>query len=78
MIMTEQVAVDVKQASDARSDVQFWSVDSAPRRFAEHVPQWRAPALLGMFAAVSFFLLWGINNIALLNDFFVHNDLIFA
>ncbi|MEO9685547.1 glycosyltransferase family 2 protein [Tateyamaria sp.] len=63
---------------DGRSDVQFWSVDSAPRRFAERVPQWRAPVLLALFAVMSFTLLWAINHLPMLNAFFIHNDLIFA
>ncbi len=65
-------------ATPDRNDVQFWSVDSAPRRFAERIPQWRAPMLLAIFSLVSFGLMWMINSLPLLNTFFLHNDFIFA
>ncbi|WP_421905295.1 glycosyltransferase [Mameliella sp.] len=61
-----------------RADVQFWSVDSAPWRFASKVPQHTAPLMLGYFTVVSLLLLWAINEIPVLNATFPHNDLIFA
>tara|TARA_R110002153_G_scaffold273542_1_gene444740 strand:+ start:3885 stop:5747 length:1863 start_codon:yes stop_codon:yes gene_type:complete len=61
-----------------RTDVQFWSVDSAPIRFASKVPQYVAPLTLVLFCAISFGLLWAINEIPLLNATFPHNDFILA
>lgn len=66
------------QTNDGRSNVQFLSVDSAPRRFSRSVPQHVAPTMLGVFALVSLGLLWMVNEVAMLDAAFPHNDLIFA
>ena len=64
--------------SDAdRNQIAFQSVDSAPKRFAGHVPQWRAPAMLAVFCLISFALMAVVNAKAL-NGLFPDNDFIFS
>ncbi|WP_282077780.1 glycosyltransferase [Epibacterium ulvae] len=68
-----------QDSTTAKKDNEtYWSVDSAPRRFAEKVSPWRAPVLLLIFCLVAFVLLWLLNNLPLLNAYFLHNDIIFA
>lgn len=62
--------------ADGRSQNEFWSVDSAPKRFAGKVPQHRAPLLLVVFMVVSTLLLFGINATPEINRIFPYNDLI--
>ena len=62
----------------ARSQNEFWSVDSAPKKFAGKVPQWRALALIVTFCFITFGLLWGINQVPFLDQTFVNDDLIFS
>ncbi|MGP6088792.1 glycosyltransferase [Antarctobacter jejuensis] len=76
--MTDPSGTPEQAAQDGRADVQFWSVDSAPRRFASPVPQYVAPVMLVLFSAVSFGLLWAINQIPVLNAAFPYNDFILA
>lgn len=62
---------------DNRAQIAFMSVDSAPKRFAGFVPQWRAPAMLGLFCIVAIFLMWLVNT-PLLAGIFPHNDFVFS
>ena len=70
--MTEAVA------SETRSQNEFLCVDSAPKQFASFIPIWRAPAVCLSFLAISFSLLFLINQVPLLNDLFPDDDLIFS
>jgi cellulose synthase/poly-beta-1,6-N-acetylglucosamine synthase-like glycosyltransferase len=45
-----------------RGQIDFASVDSAPKRFAGAVPIWRAPAMLALFTALAAFGLWSVNT----------------
>lgn len=60
-----------------RSRIAFLSVDSAPSRLAGFIPQWRAPAMLATFCAVSVALLWLVNRPFLL-PVFPNHDFIFS
>ncbi len=65
------------ERTDQRSEITFLSVDSAPKRFAGLVPQWRAPAMLIVFSGLSVTLMWMINQ-SYLADIFPHHDLVFS
>jgi cellulose synthase/poly-beta-1,6-N-acetylglucosamine synthase-like glycosyltransferase len=63
--------------ADRRAEVLFASVDSAPKRFAGAVPQWIAPAMLGLFTLFSIGLLWLVNTPAV-SAIFPNRDFVFA
>ncbi|RED12244.1 glycosyltransferase [Pontivivens insulae] len=65
-------------SDDLRSQNEYWSVDSAPRRFSGRVAPWRAFAVVGAFLLLGTFGLWGINELHLLNAIFPNDDLIFS
>ncbi|QPM90305.1 glycosyltransferase [Pseudooceanicola algae] len=62
-------------AADNRDQIAFHSVDSAPKRFAVFVPQWKGLAVLGLFCLVSTLLLW-LKSAYLTNSIFPHHDLV--
>ena len=63
--------------SDNREQINYISVDSAPKRFAGHVPQWHGIALLGLFTSISASMLLLINSEIGLQTFPNH-DLVFS
>ena len=69
--MTSQAALD------KRSQINFTSVDSAPKRFAGPIQQWRAPAMLVLFTAISLNLLIFVNS-PLGSSIFPNRDLVFS
>ncbi|MEM9063442.1 MAG: glycosyltransferase [Pseudomonadota bacterium] len=64
------------QESD-RGQIEFQSVDSAPKRFAITVPQWRAPAMLVLFSVISFGLL-SLISLPALRPIFPHHDIVLS
>ncbi|MEO1492094.1 MAG: glycosyltransferase [Pseudomonadota bacterium] len=60
-----------------RGQIEFQSVDSAPKRFAVKLPQWRAPAMLVLFTAISFFLL-GLISMPEMRAVFPHHDFVLS
>ncbi len=62
---------------DNRDQINFISVDSAPKRFAGMVPQWRGLACLVLFSALSTTLLWAVNAPPLA-AIFPNHDLVFS
>ncbi len=58
-----------------RSGHEFWSVDSAPKKFAGQVTQDRAPKLLAMFSLLVLFGMWAINEIPSVAAYFPNDDL---
>lgn len=58
-----------------RSGNEFWSVDSAPKKFAGQVAQDRAPKLLIMFSLLAVLGMWAINEIPVVAAFFPNDDL---
>ncbi|SEW32066.1 Glycosyltransferase, catalytic subunit of cellulose synthase and poly-beta-1,6-N-acetylglucosamine synthase [Cognatiyoonia koreensis] len=64
-------------AADNRAEINFVSVDSAPKRFAGHVPQWRAPASIALFIVVALGQLFLI-NLTPLKGFFPNHDWVFS
>lgn len=65
------------QAEDKREQISYISVDSAPKRFAGHVPQWWGFAMIGLFTLISGCLLWAVNS-PWLNPIFPNRDLVFS
>ena len=49
-------------ADDKRNQINFISVDSAPKKFAGLISQSRAPATLALFSVISVLLLFGVNS----------------
>ncbi len=64
-------------ADDKRDQINFVSVDSAPKKFAGFIPQWRAPATLAVFTLVSVVLMMGVNS-DLGATYFPNRDLVFS
>lgn len=62
---------------DNRSEINFVSVDSAPKRFAGHVPQWRAPAAIVLFAMIAVAQL-AVLNLTPISKVFTNNDWVFS
>lgn len=63
--------------TDNRADINFVSVDSAPKRFAGHVAQWRAPASLVLFFLVALGQLFLV-NLTPLKLIFPNHDWVFS
>lgn len=61
----------------ARDQIDFVSVDSAPKRFAVFVPKWRGLAVLAAFAAIATLLLW-LRQMAGISTLLPHHDLVFT
>ena len=64
-------------STDNRGEINFVSVDSAPKRFAGHVPQWRAPAAIGLFTVVAIIQLF-LSNKTPLQGFIQNHDWVFS
>ena len=58
-----------------RSQNEFWSVDSAPKKFAGQVEQSRAPKVLVLFSILSLIALYSVNEFAFSDAFFPNDDL---
>ena len=64
-------------SSDKRAQINFASVDSAPKRFAGSIGQWRAPAMLTVFSVISVMLLMAVNS-PIGSTIFPNRDLVFS
>jgi cellulose synthase/poly-beta-1,6-N-acetylglucosamine synthase-like glycosyltransferase len=62
---------------DARDAINFISVDSAPKKFAGFIPQWRAPAMLAVFTLLVLTMLLAVNSDAGARVF-PNRDLVFS
>ena len=58
-----------------RSQNEFWSVDSAPKKFAGQVEQTRALKVLGLFCVLVSFALWAVNQPTGAGELFPNDDL---
>ena len=67
----------MSDSDDNRQAINFVSVDSAPKRFAGSVPQWRAPASIGLFLVLAMAQLYAI-NLTPLHAYFPHHDWVFS
>lgn len=67
----------MSEAEDKREQISFVSVDSAPKRFAGAVPEWRAPLMLAAFTMLSTMLLWLINT-DIVGQVFPNHDIVFS
>ena len=67
----------MSEAEDKREQINYISVDSAPKRFAGPVSVWQAPKLLGVFTALAASQLWAVNTdaVALI---FPNRDYVFS
>lgn len=63
--------------NDNRDQINFISVDSAPKKFAGFIPQWRAPATLAVFTVISVILMMWVNS-ANGSVLFPNRDLVFS
>ncbi len=52
----------MSEADDKREQINYISVDSAPKRFAGAVSEWQAPRMLILFTALAAAQLWAINT----------------
>ncbi|MEP3275482.1 MAG: glycosyltransferase [Stappiaceae bacterium] len=64
-------------AQDNREQINFISVDSAPKRFAGFISAWRAPCLLLSFTIFAASLLWLVNTPAMAH-IFPNHDFVFS
>lgn len=62
---------------DKRDQINFISVDSAPKKFAGFISVWRAPATLAAFTLIAVTLLWAVNTPAGAS-IFPNRDLVFS
>ena len=67
----------MSEGNDNRAEINFVSVDSAPKRFAGHVPQWRAPASIGLFILLALVQLYLVNQTPL-QHVFPNHDWVFS
>lgn len=67
----------MSDAGDNRSEINFVSVDSAPKRFAGAVPQWRAPASIVLFILLALGQQYLVNR-TWLSEIFVNHDWVFS
>ena len=65
------------QTQGDRDQINFISVDSAPKKFAGFVSIWRGPSMLVSFCVVAFALLWMVNT-PLLSEVFPNRDFVFS
>ncbi len=52
----------MSEAEDKREQINYISVDSAPKRFAGPVSVWQAPGLLAVFTVLAAAQLWAVNT----------------
>ena len=62
---------------DKREQINYISVDSAPKRFAGPVNQLQAPLMLALFTVLSVVLLWAFNT-APVSTVFPNRDVVFS
>ncbi len=62
---------------DKRNQINFASVDSAPKKFAGFISPWRAPTTLVLFSAISTLLLIAVNS-ETGSRLFPNRDLVFS
>jgi cellulose synthase/poly-beta-1,6-N-acetylglucosamine synthase-like glycosyltransferase len=67
----------MSDADDKREQINFISVDSAPKRFAGPVSQVQAPMMLAVFTILATVQLWAFNT-DLISAVFPNRDLIFS
>ena len=64
-------------AEDKREQINYISVDSAPKRFAGPVSVWQAPKMLVVFTVLAAAQLWAVNT-DLLAQVFPNRDYVFS
>ena len=69
--------MSTESADDKRDQINFISVDSAPKRFAGFVSVWRAPAMLLAFTCLAVALLLFVNS-PVGSTIFPNRDLVFS
>jgi len=52
----------MSEVDDKREQINYISVDSAPKRFAGPVSEWQAPRMLLLFTVLAMFQLWAVNT----------------
>ncbi len=67
----------MSEADDKREQINYISVDSAPKRFAGPVSEWQAPRMLLLFTALATLQLWAINT-ELAGQVFPNHDYVFS
>ncbi|MEM6659891.1 MAG: glycosyltransferase [Pseudomonadota bacterium] len=67
----------MSDSEDKREQINFISVDSAPKRFAGPVSEWQAPMMLGLFAVMAAAQLWLVNT-DLVSQVFPNRDYVFS
>ncbi|WP_299614827.1 glycosyltransferase family 2 protein [uncultured Tateyamaria sp.] len=67
----------MSEAEDKREQINYISVDSAPKRFAGSVPEWQAPKMLAVFTALAATQLWLVNT-DVLSQVFPNRDYVFS
>jgi cellulose synthase/poly-beta-1,6-N-acetylglucosamine synthase-like glycosyltransferase len=67
----------MSEADDKREQINYISVDSAPKRFAGAVSVWQAPRMLLLFTALATAQLWAINT-DLAGQIFPNHDYVFS
>ena len=67
----------MSELEDKREQINFISVDSAPKRFAGPVSHWQAPKMLAVFTLLAATQLWAVNT-ELASQVFPNRDYVFS
>lgn len=67
----------MSDAEDKREQINYISVDSAPKRFAGSVSEWQAPKMLVVFTMLAASQLWFVNT-DLVSQVFPNRDYVFS
>ena len=67
----------MSESDDKREQINYISVDSAPKRFAGAVSEWQAPRMLALFTVLATAQLWAINT-DLAGQVFPNHDYVFS
>ncbi|WP_298256443.1 glycosyltransferase [uncultured Litoreibacter sp.] len=67
----------MSEADDKREQINYISVDSAPKRFAGPVSEWQAPQMLLLFTALATVQLWAVNT-DVAEQIFPNHDYVFS
>lgn len=67
----------MSEGEDKREQINFISVDSAPKRFAGPVSEWQAPMMLALFAVLAAAQLWLVNTDSV-SQVFPNRDYVFS
>ncbi len=67
----------MSEADDKREQINYISVDSAPKRFAGPVSEWQAPRMLLLFTVLATLQLWAVNT-ELAGQVFPNHDYVFS